>query len=67
MKSEYAIKKQINAIHRQMKRNTPSVAFSMMVQVINALDWVLENGNDPSKTLADLANFERVADKLKKQ
>jgi hypothetical protein len=58
MKSEYLIKKQISAIHRQMKRNTPGQAFSMMIQVVNALEWVLDNGNEPSRVLADLANFE---------
>ena len=59
MKSEYAIKKQIAAIHRQMKRNTPGQAFSMMTQVVNALEWVLDNGNEPSSVLADLASFEK--------
>lgn len=58
MKSEYLIKKQITSIRRQMKRDTPGQAFSMMVQVVNALNWVMGDGNDPSKVLADMAHFE---------
>lgn len=59
MKSEYAIKRQIKNIERQMKRKAPIQTFSIMLQVVNALKWCLEDGNDPSRTLADLAIFEK--------